>query len=89
VEAQAAGLPCISTFHSGIPEIIPEENHRFLAEEGDVEQIVANMMSLLNSSEKEVMEVSKAGRKRVEQAFDVAGEAAKFKQLYQELISGE
>ncbi|MEL7835184.1 glycosyltransferase [Fodinibius sp. Rm-B-1B1-1] len=87
VEAQAAGLPCISTFHSGIPEIIPEENHQFLAEEGNIEQIIANMMKLLEVSEEEVTEVSKLGRKRVEEAFDVAGEAAKFKQLYQELTS--
>lgn len=89
VEAQAAGLPCISTFHSGIPEIIPEENHRFLADEGNVDQIVSNMMELLNASEEEVEEISQLGRKRVEQAFDVAGEAAKFKQLYRELVSGE
>lgn len=87
VEAQAAGLPCISTFHSGIPEIIPEENHRFLAEEGNIDQIVFNMMELLNASEKEVKKISELGRKRVEQAFDVAGEAAKFKNLYKELTT--
>lgn len=86
VEAQAAGLPCISTFHSGIPEIIPEENHRFLAEEANVQQIISNMIDLLNASEKEVIEVSKRGRKRVEEAFDVVGEASKFKLLYEELI---
>lgn len=85
VEAQAAGLPCISTFHSGIPEIIPEENHRFLADEGDVEQIASNMIKLLKASEKEVREISKLGRKRVEEAFDVTGEAEKFKLLYEEL----
>lgn len=87
VEAQAAGLPCISTFHSGIPEIIPEENHKLLAEEGDVEQIISNMVNLLNVSKEELNKISKLGRKRVEEAFDVAGEAAKFKQLYNELTS--
>lgn len=86
VEAQAVGLPCISTFHSGIPEIIPAENHRFLAGEGDVKQIVANMMSLLNASEEEIMAISKLGRKRVEEAFDAAGEVAKFIKLYKRLI---
>jgi len=86
VEAQAAGLPCISTSHSGIPEILPKENHRFLADEGDIEQIASNMIKLLEASEKEVKEISKLGRKRVEEAFDVAGEAEKFRQLYEELI---
>jgi glycosyltransferase involved in cell wall biosynthesis len=86
VESQAAGLPCISTFHSGIPEIIPEENHRFLAKEGNVEQIILNMMNLLNASEEEILEISKRGRERVEEAFDVTGEAEKFKKLYIKLI---
>jgi colanic acid/amylovoran biosynthesis glycosyltransferase len=86
VEAQAAGLPCISTFHSGIPEIIPKGNHQLLAKEGDVEQITSNMMNLLNAPEEEVLEISRRGRKRVEEAFDVAGEAGKLINLYKELI---
>lgn len=89
VEAQAAGLPCISTLHSGIPEIIPEENHRFLAGEGDVEGIASNIMKMLSASEEEVMKISKLGRKRVEESFDVAGEAEKFKNLYEELVGEE
>jgi len=85
VEAQAAGLPCISTFHSGIPEIIPEENHRFLADEGDIGQIASNMIKLLKASEDEVKEISRLGRKRVEEAFDVRGEAKKFETIYKQL----
>lgn len=86
VEAQAAGLPCLSTFHSGIPEIIPKENHRFLAEEGNVDQIASNFNKMLVASEDEINEISRLGRKRVEAVFDVNGEAAKFKNLYKTLI---
>jgi colanic acid/amylovoran biosynthesis glycosyltransferase len=43
MEAMASGLLVVSTFHSGIPELV--ENHRsgLLAEEGDVEGIAAQI----------------------------------------------
>jgi glycosyltransferase involved in cell wall biosynthesis len=86
VEAQAAGLPCLSTFHSGIPEIIPEQNHRFLAEEGNIEQMASKFRKILMASEDEILTISRLGRERVEKAFDVKGEAGKFKELYKKLI---
>ncbi|WP_340105373.1 glycosyltransferase [Rhodohalobacter sp. 8-1] len=85
-EAQAAGLPCLSTFHSGIPEMIPDKNHRFLTEEGDVAGIATNMERLLDASEEEIQAISRAGRKHVEKEFDVNREAAKFKSIYQQLV---
>lgn len=87
VEAQAAGLPCLSTFHSGIPEVIVPENHKFLAEEGKVSQICSNIYNLITASEEEIKNISRLGRKHVEESFNVYVEAAKFKQLYKELIS--
>jgi glycosyltransferase involved in cell wall biosynthesis len=84
-EAQAVGLPCLSTFHSGIPEMIPNENHRFLAEEGNVAQITSNMEQLLGASEEEIRTVSKFGRKHVEEAFNIDREASKFKELYKQV----
>lgn len=85
VEAQAAGLPCISTVHSGIPEIIPPENHHLLAEEGNISQITANIRKLIEAPQDEIKEISRLGRKQVEEAFDVMGEAEKFKILYKQL----
>jgi colanic acid/amylovoran biosynthesis glycosyltransferase len=84
-EAQAAGLPCLSTFHSGIPEMIPEENHRFLAEEGDVDGIADNFMKLIGMTEKELADVSGRGRNHVEVYFDIEKEALKFKNMYEAL----
>lgn len=86
-EAQAAGLPCLSTFHSGIPEMIPAENHRFLAEEGDVAGITTNIKQLLSESEEEIQTISRLGRKHVEESFDIHKEAAKFKLLYQQIVT--
>lgn len=86
-EAQAVGLPCLSTFHSGIPEMIPAKNHRFLAGEGNVDEIASNMEELLDAPEAEVREISRAGRRHVEEEFDVDREAKKFITLYQQILS--
>lgn len=86
-EAQAAGLPCLSTIHSGIPEMIPEENHFLLAEEGNIEQMAINMERLISASQEEITAISHRGRKFVEENFDVKKEALKFKFIYQELTS--
>lgn len=85
IEAQAAGLPCISTFHSGIPEIIPEKNHELLAPEGDVKSISECIKTLVTASEAYVSECIRLGRERVEKEFNIEEETLKFKRLYERL----
>jgi len=85
IEAQAAGLPCVSTFHSGIPEIIPQKNHELLAPEGDVDAISECIKTLTMASEAYVSECVDRGRKRVENEFNIELETLKFKRLYEEL----
>lgn len=85
IEAQAAGLPCISTFHSGIPEIIPENNHDLLAPEGDVKSISDCVKTLVTASEAFVSEHIRLGRERVEEEFNIQKETLKFKHLYERL----
>jgi glycosyltransferase involved in cell wall biosynthesis len=84
-EAQAAGLPCLSTFHSGIPEMIPVENHFLLAEEGNTDQMAVNMKRVIEASQEKIKAVSHRGREFIEDNFDVKKEALKFKTIYQEL----
>jgi glycosyltransferase involved in cell wall biosynthesis len=87
LEAQAVGLPCVATRHSAIPEVIPAENHRFLAEEGNVLDIAARMMLLSEASREELLSISMAGRRKVEQEHDLGKEAAKLLQIYSLLTS--
>jgi glycosyltransferase involved in cell wall biosynthesis len=89
VEAQAIGLPCISTFHAGIPEMIPQENHKFLAEEGNVEQIKECIIKLLNTDETELKEIIKRGRIKVEKEFNLQNEVKKLIDLYNESLTYE
>jgi glycosyltransferase involved in cell wall biosynthesis len=87
VEAQAIGLPCVSTYHAGIPEMIPEANHRFLAPEGDVTALARCMRTLVQSPPEDLLAISRAGRRRVEEAFSTRSEAAKLHALYRDLAS--
>jgi glycosyltransferase involved in cell wall biosynthesis len=82
VEAQATGLPCISTFHAGIPEIIPEENHHFLAPEGNEQAISSRMDNLMKCSEEEVRKISVAGREKVYENFNLKRETSRLQKIY-------
>lgn len=82
LEAQAIGLPCISTRHAGIPETIPEESHWLLAEEGDVEGIASCLEKLRTCSVRELETIAARGRSLMEGHFDVSKEAAKLRSVY-------
>lgn len=82
VEAQALGLPCISTFHAGIPEMIPTENHALLAAEGDVESIADSLRSAMRLSVPELVGISRRGRAFVERGFDSNTIAAQTLDIY-------
>jgi len=87
VEAQVIGLPCITTYHAGIPEMIPQENHKFLAEEGNVEQIRDCIIKLIETDKEELEEIVKRGRKKIKQDFSIEKEVKKLKHIYYEGLS--
>lgn len=87
VEAQAAGLPVISTRHAGIPEMIPPENDRFLAPEGDPEAIADRILALCQSSDAELAQIARAGQRMVEESFNVKREAKRLIRHYRTLCS--
>jgi len=46
LEAQAAGLPVVTTWHAGIPEAIPPANHDLLACEANVPELTEKLLLL-------------------------------------------
>jgi len=48
LEASAAGLPIISTYHAGIPDVIIHNKTGLLCDEHDVETMSANMLQVLD-----------------------------------------
>jgi glycosyltransferase involved in cell wall biosynthesis len=89
LEAQALGLPCVATRHSGIPEIIAAENHRFIAEEGNVHDIAARMALLSQATQEELASITRCGRHKVEREYDVDNEAGRLLEVYTCAISAQ
>lgn len=86
IEAQAVGLPCVATTHAGIPEMIPESNHRLLAPEGDVDAIAESIRTLRDCSEDERRQLAEAGRAKIEASFCLETEVEKLRRLYRRAL---
>ncbi len=68
LEASAAGLPVISTFHAGIPDVIINEETGLLVEEHDVDGMAKNMLRILDDIQL-AGKLGEAGKKRVIENF--------------------
>lgn len=83
-EAQAVGLPCVSTRHAGIPEGIPPEGHGLLADEGDVPGIADALARLVGLSDAERLRIGEAGLRHVTTHFALDREVDQLAALYRE-----
>lgn len=68
LEAQAAALPVISTFHAGIPDVVANNETGFIVKEGDVEEM-ANFMIKVLEDKKLAAQLGQAGRERTKKYF--------------------
>jgi colanic acid/amylovoran biosynthesis glycosyltransferase len=68
IEAMAAGLPAVSTYHSGVPELIEDGRTGFLAQPGDVESLRATLVRAL--SEPDPASRADAARAKIEAEFN-------------------
>ena len=67
-EALAAGLPVISTRHSGIPEVVSHGENGYLVDEGDT-PAMASSMAELATTDRQWPDFGRNGRKRLEAEF--------------------
>lgn len=86
-EAMATGLPVISTQHSGIPELVESGVSGVLVPERDSEALAARLGDLMDHPERWPA-MGRAGRERVEAAFDSEKLNAELIKLYQQVVSG-
>ena len=70
LEAQAAGLPVISTFHAGIPEVVLNNETGFLVIETDIYGMADAMLKILQDK-KLAQKMGQAGRQRVLNNFSM------------------
>lgn len=83
-EAQAMGLPVVSTLHNGIPEGVLEARSGFLVPERDVDSLAERMAQLMRNPQSwEAM--GRAGRAFVEQHFDIDKLNDELVQIYRRL----
>ena len=85
LEAQATGLPVVSTTHADIPEVVQNGRAGLLSKEGDVEGLAGNLLSLLQHPEKWA-EMGRAGRLNMEREYDIVHQTEHLERLYDQLL---
>lgn len=80
-EAMATGLPVISTYHSGIPELVTDGLSGLLVPERDAAAI-ADALAYLISHPEVCEEMGQAGRRQVERKFDTNALNKELEELY-------
>src|SRR5207244_4252342 len=85
--AQATGVPCITTQHSGNPETIPPAGQRFVVPERDSIKLAKAMKEMIDAPAPARSSLQAAGRKWIEDHFDMKQTVARYAALYRELIT--
>ena len=84
-EALACGIPVISTYAGGIPEIIDDGKNGFLVRKRDADQLAEKIKHLIKN--RQIWpEFAKAGRKKVEAKFDVKKQMIELEFLYKDIL---
>lgn len=68
MEASAAGLPVIATYHAGIPDVIIDGETGLLVAEHDVEAMVEKMLLVLGNKEL-AKQLGEKGKERIKNNF--------------------
>lgn len=87
MEAMAVGLPVISTYHSGIPELVENLKSGILVKERDIQGLEKGIFYLIDYAEL-WNEMGSVGRQHVEKEFDMKKENIKLSTLLKSLVEG-
>lgn len=86
MEAQACGMPVVSTLHSGIPEVVLDGESGVLVPEGDVDALTERLQYLVEHPEL-WPEMGRRGRKLVEQKYDIKMLNSRLVRIYEALLN--
>jgi glycosyltransferase involved in cell wall biosynthesis len=86
LDAQAAGVPVVATRHADIPEYVADGRGGLLADERDVEGLVACIRQLVDRPESWVA-MGRAGRRHVAEQYNAAIQAGRLEDLYDGFIA--
>jgi colanic acid/amylovoran biosynthesis glycosyltransferase len=85
IEGSASGLPLIATRHADIPEQLIEGETGLMVDERDVPALAAAMLELAENPTR-WPSMGAAGRRLIEQRFDVVKETSALERLYFEVL---
>ncbi len=85
-EAQAMGVPVVSTIHGGIPEVVLNGVTGLLSPERDHESL-ASALSTLLSDEELWQNFHRASLERIEQYFDLSTQTALLEKIYNNTVT--
>jgi colanic acid/amylovoran biosynthesis glycosyltransferase len=83
LDAQAAGMPVVSTQHADIPEVVAQDQSGLLAPEGDLENLAAHIRWLVENPQRWAA-MGEAGRKHIETDYNAKVQCARLEDLYDE-----
>ncbi len=86
LDAQATGMPVISTNHCDIPDEVKHGETGFLSGEKDVESLSEFIEIFYRMGKEEYLKMGEMARKHVEENFDIKKNAKKLYDIYKELI---
>jgi colanic acid/amylovoran biosynthesis glycosyltransferase len=87
LEAQACGVPVLSTTHADIPEVVLDKKAGILVPERDVNALTNGLLQLIEHPET-WLQMGEAGRKHVERHHDAQKVTRRLEQFYDELLNG-
>ena len=85
IEMAATGMPVVSTRHCDIPEVIEDGVGGLLADEGDVDGLVAHLRELVAAPDR-WLDRARAARARIEEHYDLRRQSAKLAEIYRSLL---
>ncbi|MBI5795095.1 MAG: glycosyltransferase [Planctomycetes bacterium] len=86
LEAQAAGVPVLSTYHADIPEIVVNGKSGFLVPERDARALAERLEYLIDHPE-EWSTMGREGRRHVEMNYNICKETENLENIYDSLIT--
>lgn len=87
LEAQAMGLPVVSSIHSGIPDVVVHKETGFLASERDWNTLAGYILRLLEDKTL-WQQFSQKGQERVRTVFNLSSQTKALENLYDAVLQG-
>lgn len=88
MEAMSMGLPVVSTYHSGIPELIEDGKTGFLVPERDVDALFEKLKYLVDNPESWII-IGKKEHDRVVRDFEIMKLNHRLVQTFEQLVAEE